>query len=92
MPEIKYTILNDDGDNFQYEKAIVENAETSRSKIAAYEKQIADLEEKIAKDTAQLVAAKEQLAELKKVEEIANEKKAQEQAELEAQQNENEGV
>lgn len=90
MPEIKYTILNDDGDNFEYEKAIVENEKTSRSQIASYEQKIKDLEEKIAKDKAELVAAKEQLAELKKVEQIADEKKAQEQAELEAQ-NENVG-
>ena len=43
MPEIKYTIINDDGDNFVYEKAVVENKTGARTKIAEYRTRIAEI-------------------------------------------------
>lgn len=76
--EIKYTILADDGDNIEFEKAIVEHKSSSRTQIVAYKERIEAIKIHIAEENEEIAKLEEEIAELEKVVEIADEKKASE--------------
>lgn len=85
MPEIKYTIINDDGDNFEYEKAVVENKTGARTKIAIYRERIAEIKANMEKEVAEIADIENEIAELEEVAKLADEKKAEELANAEAE-------
>ena len=72
MPEIKYTIINDDGDNFKYEKAVVENKIGARTKIAAYRERIAEIKANMEKELTEIADIENEIAELEEVARIAD--------------------
>ena len=85
MPEIKYTIINDDGDNFEYEKAVVENKTGARTKIAIYRERIAEIKANMEREVAEIADIENEIAELEEVAKLADEKKAEELANAEAE-------
>ena len=85
MPEIKYTIINDYGDNFVYEKAVVENKTGARTKIAEYRTRIAEIRANMEREVAEIADIEKEIAELEEVAKLADEKKAEELANAEAE-------
>ena len=85
MAEIKYTILNDDGDNFEYEKAVVENKSGARSKIEEYKARIETIRANIKLEEEQIAEITKEIEELEEVAKIADEKKAEEARETEVE-------
>lgn len=78
MSEIKYTILADDGENIEFEKAVVEHKNSSRSQVAAYRERIESIKAHIVEENEEIAKLEAEIAELEKVVAIADEKKAQE--------------
>lgn len=76
--EIKYTILADDGENIEFEKAIVEHKNSSRSQVSAYRERIESIKAHIVEENEEIARLEAEIAELEKVVAIADEKKAQE--------------
>lgn len=76
--EIKYTILADDGENIEFEKAIVERKNSSRSQVSAYRERIDAIKAHIVEENEEIARLEAEIAELEKVVAIADEKKAQE--------------
>lgn len=76
--EIKYTILADDGENIEFEKAIVEHKNSSRSQVFAYRERIEAIKAHIVEENEEIAKLEAEIAELEKVVAIADEKKAQE--------------
>ena len=83
MAEIKYTILNDDGDNFEYEKAIVENKSGARSKIEQYRARIEAIRANMKLEEEEIAEITKEIEELEEVAKLADEKKAEEEAQQE---------
>ena len=78
MSEIKYTILADDGENIEFEKAVVEHKNSSRSQVIAYRERIESIKAHIVEENEEIAKLEAEIAELEKVVAIADEKKAQE--------------
>lgn len=76
--EIKYTILADDGENIEFEKAVVEHKNSSRSQVSAYRERIEAIKAHIIEENEEIARLEAEIAELEKVVAIADEKKAQE--------------
>lgn len=76
--EIKYTILADDGENIEFEKAIVEHKNSSRRQVTEYRERIEAIKAHIAEENEEIARLESDIAELEKVVAIADEKKAQE--------------
>ena len=76
--EIKYTILADDGENIEFEKAVVEHKNSSRSQVSAYRERIETIKAHIIEENEEIARLEAEIAELEKVVAIADEKKAQE--------------
>lgn len=78
MAETRYTIITDDGDKFEYEKAVVENKTGARTKIAEYQNRIAEIKANMEKEVAEIADIENEIAELEEVARIADAKKAAE--------------
>lgn len=76
--EIKYTILADDGENIEFEKAVVEHKNSSRSQVSAYRERIEAIKAHIIEENEEIARLEAEIAELEKVVAIADEKKVQE--------------
>ena len=76
--EIKYTILADDGDNIEFEKAIVEHKQSSRSQVNEYRQRIEEIKKHIEEENEEIARLEAEIAELEQVVSIADEKKEQE--------------
>ena len=76
--EIKYTVLTDDGDNFEFEKAVVEHKAFSRTRIIASKERLEAIKAHIVEENEEMAKIEEELAEYEKVAKMADEQKASE--------------
>lgn len=82
MAEIRYIIITDDGDKFEYEKAVIENKTGARTKIAEYQNRIAEIKANMEREVAEIADIEKEIAELEEVARIADAKKAAEEAKV----------
>lgn len=94
MAEVKYKILSYDGDNFECEKAVVENVKSSKTEIANLEARMEQILAHITEEKEEVAQIVAQIEELKKIAEIAEKeaKEAEEKARLEAEAKANENA